>query len=392
MPLYVWRAVDQEGVEHHGRFYAFSVDEVQEYLSKKSLGLIQASVAKRSIFTSRQKDAFFAQLASLLSAHIPLYESLCTMKASWASSDHVLLLDSLSRHIAQGATLTEVLEEAQILDPLSRALIGVGESTGTLGPLLKEIVSYRAEMALSVSKIKRALSMPLLTLCFFCVVMLGMFTWIIPQFGRFFELNHMPMPWVTSWLMGLSSYMTLKLVGYGAAAIVAMIGCLRILYATRRGKEMIEIVIEYMPIIGSFHRSFMKARTLKVLGILLAQQVPLTRALEASEALTFHDLYRRELSQLKKAVERGETFTQAWHASYFSDPEIEGLLALGEVSGCVSTLMLHASDSIEKKLYERLHLITMYANPTLLLVLAVLIGCLIYGIYMPLLEFSSVLC
>jgi len=128
---------------------------------------------------------------------------------------------------------------------------------------------------------------------------------------------------------------------------------------------------------------------LKILGILLVHQVPSARALESCEALTVHCVYQKELLKIKKAIERGETFSQAWHASCFADPEIEGLLGVGEVSGRLGYMMLHASENLERKLFKKFQMLALYAHPVLLVFLALLVGCLIYAIYIPLIEFSS---
>jgi type IV pilus assembly protein PilC len=390
MPLYTWRGIDDHEHIHQGVLYAFSLDELQDFLQKNHIGLMHAKVKHGNILSRRQKDEFFSQLASLLSAHIPLYESLCIMRSSRAG-DSYFLLDAFSRHVAQGTPLSEVLEKALILDPFSRALICVGESTGTLGPLIAQLVSYRAEIDVSMNKLRDTLTLPLLTLGFFGMVSSGLLVWVVPQCGYFFEQNRMPVPLITSFLIKVSSFMTVNLLLYLILIMLCLMSLIRFAYVTKRGKEMIELAIEIMPIIGPFHRLFMKARSLKILGILLVHQIPSARALDSCQALTLQRLYQKELLKIKNAVERGETFSQAWHVSLFADPEVEGLLGVGEASGRLGYMMLHASEILEKKLFKKVQVLALYAHPVLLVFLAFLVGCLIYAIYIPLIEFSSAL-
>lgn len=390
MPFYYWRAVDEEGIEHNGSLYAASLDELQELIRKKQLGLIQAKQQRVRVLSRTQKDVFFAHLAALLSAHIPLYEALCTMKATQPSAELTCLLDALARKISQGASLTNVLEEHAMLDPLSRALIGVGETTGTLGPLLQQIVEYRTELALSRARIKQAVRMPLITLSFFFAVLLGMLFFAVPQFVGFFEMYPISVPLITSWLIAVSSVLTGRALLGGALSTLLLAFVVRgIILPTKKGQMMKDYIIDRTPVVGALRGAFIRARTLKVLGILVAQQVPLSKALEACEALTFHQRSREALAAVKKSVDQGTALSKAWHESFFKDHEIESLLVLGESSGRLSTLMLYASELIEKNLHGRIEMMITFLNPLLLVVIALLIAGLMYGMYMPLISLSS---
>jgi type IV pilus assembly protein PilC len=390
MLLYSWIGVNASGVKHTGQLCALSLEEVHALLSAQQIGLIHLKDAPLKALTRRQKDAFFLQLASLLCAHIPLYQSLCTMRSSQRNAYLQMFLDAVARHIAQGATLSDLLEKANMLDSFSREMILVGEATGTLGPLLQEVVTYRAEVAQALQRFKSAVRMPLLTLLFFVTILCGLLIWVIPSFEHFFELSHAPVPQVTSWLFMTSRYMTLKIVGSIGSVLMSLLFVCCLGRQSLIVKGMLAWLLEHTPYVGSLHRSYIQSHVLKVLSMLLAHHVPLARALVCCQKAMVYTTYRKALAVLKDSIDKGESCAIAWSKSSLSHPDIEVLLGLGESSGRLADMMLLASQAIDMKVQQRMHHITLYSNPVMLIFVAGLVAMLVYSIYIPLIDLSSI--
>ncbi len=390
MPLYHWRGIDQQGVSQKGSSFADSQDSLKLLLKKSDIGLVHAQ--KKLLHTnvsSGQKDAFFAHLASLLSAYIPLYEALCTMSHT-ATSEHIrLILEDMALQVSQGTSFIEVLKMHDFLDPLTRALVTVGEATGALGPLLNQLVAYRKEGAAASARITQALLTPLITLSFFGIVCVGMLVWVVPLFGEYFLSYQVTLPWMTRALISISALLTKNALLWGALASLVLILCGKALLYTTWGRARSELVRDWLPIVGSMYRMRVHSRILKVVGMLVSQQVPLSSALQASEALMSPSGYAEALRRMRAAVDAGIVFSQAWHESRLRCPEIEAFLMLGETSGRLGDMMLHAALLFERRLDERFQRCVVFLNPLLLLLTALLVAGLISAIYMPLITLSS---
>lgn len=388
MPIYEWRGIDEQGVEHCGSLYGYSPEAVEEFLHRRQVALLHITCRKHRVLSRGQVDTFFGHLASLLSSHIQLYEALTIMSASQANSDSRLLCEALARQISQGMLLSKALDQADLLDPFSHALLRVGESTGMTTAMLEEIVRYRKEIACFRKELNRALSGPLFTLSFFLVMMIVILVGVVPRFVVFFEQFRAPLPAITVWLIAFSSGLTTGSCTVACMCLLIALVSVRIVYRFPRGRLLVGMAMERLPLVGSCYKLYVQASTLKVLGILVGQRVPLSQALATSEAMTSHGPYQGAFKAIKMLVDEGVSFSAAWHKSCFSDEELNELIALGEFSGRLSELLLFAAQSRERLLQERIHKMIFYLNPSLLGLNALLIGLLLYSLYIPLINLS----
>ncbi len=389
MPLYHWQGIDKQGSTHEGRTFSSSLSDLKQQLNRRSIGLLHA---RKSLIAPRlsqtQKNTFYAHLAALLQAHVPLYEALCAMKAAQHSELLQALLEDMAVQVSEGRSFLEILKEHQLVDPLAQALILVGEETGTLGPLLEHLVAYQREAAASAARLKQALLLPLVTLGFFMVVFGGMLIFVVPQFGEYFKAYEVELPVITQMLMALSDTLVSSLLMVVAGILSVVLSIKGALYTTR-GQWLKDSLLRWMPFVNEEMKMRAQARILKVLGLLVTHHVPLSEALQACVAMISHHVYKRGLEDMKIAVDSGVSFATAWHDSCFHSQEIEALLSLGETSGRLGDMMLHASELIEKRVYTRLQRMSALASPLLLLVIALLIGGLMWAIYIPLISLSA---
>ena len=388
MPLYSWRGVDHQGNSYTGKNFARSSLELKALLVKDRIGLVQAQPVLQKAPTSSEKDAFFTQLAALLSAHLPLYEALTTMKATTLGA-HALRIDDMARQVEQGIPLSQVLEHHRMLDPVARSLVTLGEKTGSLGSVLEQLVAHKNQMAQSATQIRQAMLMPGITLGFFCIALLSLVLWVIPQFNAYVSMHQIQVPYATqvflAWGAGITTEKLIKLV----ACFILLLGFIKGVRYTSLGKRVLEKLLDTIPFIGSLKKLFICGRILKVLGMLLKQGIPLSSALEVCGALEAHTGYKKALTVMKEDVDKGIELHVAWKDTLFTCSKIEALLLLGHTTGKLADMMLHAAGSTQKKSFEWLGRSIALIQPLLLLSIAGLVAGLIFSLYMPLITLAS---
>lgn len=156
-------------------------------------------------------------------------------------------------------------------------------------------------------------------------------------------------------------------------------------------KGLVESITHCMPLVGFMYRTYMLAHTLKILGTLVREGIPLKRAVEICADMTTNVRYKHALHKIQLSIAEGSSLSSAWRDSCLSHEEIQSLLMLGESTGRLSHMLLHGAHMIEDRLKKYVRTIIIYLNPALLVISACLIGLFLYGLYIPLVTMSSVL-
>src|SRR5438046_6377658 len=122
------------------------------------------------IVTPRQlshQAELYHQLASLISAGIPLIQSLEVLRRSPPSSSFRRPLDRVLKQLAQGATFSQALGAVPSWVPsFDLALLQAGEESGRLDACFKLLSNYYSERAQLVRKVINDLLYPAFILHF----------------------------------------------------------------------------------------------------------------------------------------------------------------------------------------------------------------------------------
>ena len=388
MPLYNWQGMTLQGESCQGKTFAFSYEDLEQELLSNNIGLTHARRTLTYKIATQHREAFFSHLATLLCAHIPLYQSLTTVALSSQGYMKEVITD-IALKVAQGKTLSTGLSLHMLTDDVSYPLIVVGEHTGTLGQALQQYVRYQEQQALLRSQIRQALIGPLVTLSFFMVTLMSMIFFVVPQFSSYYQAYDIELAYGIQLLLSVRSFLVGPLLVWALLGFLLGVVAIGLARRTYRGRLVYEWLLIRVPILGEAYHLVTQARILRVVGVLIANGVRLAQALQAAEAVTRFLNYKQALATLKKSVVEGNAFSQAWKDTVFTDLEIEALLLVGDSSGNLGAMVLLAAESKEQKVAQRVKQYVQLINPVLLVVLAMGVGVLIMALYFPLISLAS---
>ena len=368
---------------HTGTVWAVSVPELERSLLQKSIAVVQSRVAFVWPISRSQKRQFFFQVAELLEAHIPLYQSLLIVAATYKGTMKTEVED-IARRISQGTSFSTALEAHSFTDTLSSALIRMGETTGNVGASLQKLVNYWAITSSFASRARATLLMPCITFVFFLILLMGMLVGIVPRFEQYFSRSGAELPWITQLLVNLSNGMRTQF--YLWAGIIS--SCILAPVLLRRYSAG---CLFQIPGVAGVARQWWLVRFLQALEILLKSGIPLSEALEICVATIGHGTISQELILCKELVDSGRPLSSALQRTLFASPELESYIIIGETSGELGHMIGFAAHTYQQRMFSKLQRWVILINPLLLLVLGGCIAGLIAALYMPLLLLSDTL-
>jgi general secretion pathway protein F len=391
MPLFRYRALTTDGRTIKGVIDADSLPVAKERLRRQQLLVtdvaLQAAVQKALTLPPKFLLAFTQELAQLLRAGLPLYESLLTIEEKYSRHKaHPILLD-LCDHLKEGHGLSTALKRyPKVFDQIYLAMVQVAEQTGNLA----EIFSQLAELIERQHKLKKQLvsatAYPCL-LAVFCVFLtLGLLLFVIPSMKDLFEGR--PLHPMTSIILSISDWVN----AHGAALglfVLLLFSAVPFFWRQKGGKEHVYRLCIKLPLVKSLLLQSALVRLCRGLAMLLTAGVPLLEALNLVKTVVKNPLLEQGIVSAEKKIVRGIRLSESFKEASHIPSLVVRLVALSEETGKMQEAFSHLSQIYEEEVEKHLSQLTTFLQPVLLITMGMIVGLVVLSILLPLTDMSS---
>jgi len=330
-----------------------------------------------------------SQLHVLVSCGTPLVEALAALSRQTRDSRLRGVVADLQRQVEEGSSLSAALQtHPTYFGPLYWSLVGAGEASGDLAGMLQRLAATLRKQAHVRNALIGALIYPALLTTVSVAVLTLMFTLVIPRFGDLFETLEVPLPPSTALLVSASEGLRTYWYAFLPAVLVPA-AALALYQATASGRRLRETVALALPQVGRIVRRFTTARIVRLLGVLLDADVPITDSLRLTRRSIRSHRYARLLAETEDAVTRGETVSSVWSRSGLVSPSVQEIVRNGERSGQVSTMLLSAADFLDDENELTLRSLTSIVEPVILIAMGAVVGVVAVSLFMPLFDLTA---
>lgn len=395
MPYFKWSGIDIYGRSRKGKFFCGSQKELDALLLSRDIALI-SSKNIRPLFEPAihlaDKVQFFTQLTTLLKTGMHLPQALATLSAQITHVRLSAVIHEYAHRVQEGEPLADALRSDSFgHDPVINAMMHIGQETGALDTAVQALSSYLEFKNELFKKIRSALRLPLITFVFFLVVMVVLFTFVIPIFASLFVVAQKEVPAITRYMLATSDlFKTHFFWGALISFLMLMYLCWGAVSKKSSIKKWYDACILRLPFVGTLVYCSAYAHFFKALSLLLKNGVPNAKALfYAIEVIDNHYLYQHCLT-LAHEVRAGIPLSHACarmhyiHASF----DVLSLISTGQESGTMGTMIDRVADLYHEKCALRLAWLALLVQPILMIVMGFFVALLICAVYLPLLNVS----
>lgn len=396
MPYYTWRGVDILGDYKKGKMYARSPEYLDTQLFKREIALLNfKSVSWKFRYwpvSQELRIELFKQLATLIDGGVSLPEALLIVAEQLHHPGMQEIIHELADTVDHGNSFSAALcKFPHIFDPITIQLAKAGEESGSLAESMEQIAD-RLEMLQEFSRaLRAAILLPALTLGFFAVITLFLFTFVVPKFAELFASMHQELPRSTQIMLGISDFMcSWYAVMLGCS--IALGGYALYLYAvSKRGKELKDRLMFRVPIANSILRTRFIAYFLASVSLLLERGMQLVPALHTVAQSMDNELLKRYVHAIEREVHNGRTLSMALQevTPHWFPLELNALVHVGENSGTLEILLKKASLRYRDQVKRQLARLSSLVQPLLMIILGLLVLLLIFAIYLPIINLSN---
>jgi type IV pilus assembly protein PilC len=395
--IFIWTGTDKRGVRVKGQTRGSNPTIIKADLRKQ--GITPLKIKKQSSLFSQQKKkkitakdiaVFFRQLATMMSAGVPLVQA---FEIIGRGHDNVSMRDLILRiksEVESGTSLSETLAKHPVyFDELVVNLVNAGEQAGVLEALLDKIAIYKEKTEYLKSKIKKAMFYPAAVIVVAIIVTAILLIFVVPQFEQLFTSFGADLPAFTRLVVNLSEFMQDWWWLVFGSAIGAVVGVLQAKKRSRKFSRTFDRILLKLPIVGTIMHKASIARYARTLSTMFAAGVPLVEALESVAGATGNVVYSDAVLMIRDSVATGQQLQFAMSQTGLFPNMVEQMVAIGEESGALDTMLSKVADFYEQEVDDAVDALSSLLEPLIMSILGILIGGLVVAMYLPIFKLGA---
>jgi type IV pilus assembly protein PilC len=265
-------------------------------------------------------------------------------------------------------------------------LIRAGEVGGVLEESLQRLSAFMEKDVQLRSKIKSALTYPILVSVVALGIVLFLTIYIVPQFKKMFvDLGLKNFPAMTQSLMDFSDFLIHK--GYYAVMIVVVVViAVKMFGRTKFGRRAIDRFKLKAPVFGKLMHKVALARFSRTLSTLLSSGVPILSAMETVAGVVSNEIISDAILDARARVREGDVISEPLRKSKMFPPMVVQMIAIGQESGSLDAMLSKIADFYDQEVDAAITSLTAAIEPILIVFLGVTVGFIVISMFLPLVE------
>ena len=333
--------------------------------------------------TTKDRIVFTRQLATLIGAGLPLSQSFSTVLEQTENKRLQSVVQDVMSSIEGGKTLSESFaKHPEVFDAIFLALVGAGEMSGTLDDSLQRIATQQEKDAATMSKIKGALTYPIIVLIvIFGVIAFMLFT-VVPQVEKLYHDLKRALPFLTRVMVDSANFLS----SYWWIAIIVTGACVFFLLQFLKTETGINLKDGFklnVPMFGQMFRKLYMARFARTGQTLLGTGVSMLDMLKLTSTAVNNTIIKKSIMNAAEKVKGGKALSVALEPEAYVLSLVPQMIRIGEQSGRIDEMMGKAAQVYEDELDEQVRTISTAIEPILMVILAVVAGGMVAAILLP---------
>ena len=332
---------------------------------------------------------FNQELLALVKAGLPVLRvwDLLIERARHAGFQQAIRM--VRQDIRGGASASDALaKHPSYFSELYVATIKAGEQSGNVAEVLQRFILYLKLMIGLRQKMAKALAYP----AFLIVIGIGvigfLLAYVMPTFVSVYGESSKALPAATQMLIDLVTAGKTYIVP-ASILLGGLVFGLRAYYATPGGRLAVDRLSLRAPLLGPIfvkHHTIQLARTL---GTILAGGTPLVDALHITKGAISNKHIAAGVADSVEEIRQGTTLAAALDRPGVFPKLAMEMLAVGEETGSLETMLHDVAEFYEADLDLRLTQLTTWIEPVLLLIMGVLVGGIVIVMYLPVFQMAG---
>jgi len=356
-------------------------------------GPVQATAVRGRPAISRAELAnLVRELATALEAGLPLMQALKTTRRQAAGKALPVILDHLIEGVEAGQPLFQAAKDyGPPFDEMTVGMFRAADATGRMSEIMHQLADLLDRSVELRREVVGATIYPMILAGIMTVSIVTMVTFVLPKLlAPITSGTKIAIPWPTQVLMSLASFVGtwwwVMLLG-ATIGWFALRGWLRV----PANRMIVDAALLKVPVLGTLLRDVAVARFTRTLGTLVSAGIPILTALRTVRDTLGNYAMMAAIDDVSDRVSTGASLADPMERSGHFPPLLIQIVNIGEKSGKLEPMLMHAAGAFDRQVNNSLKLFTKILPIALLLVMSVVAGFVLVGMLLPLLNMQTAL-
>lgn len=399
MPTFNYQARDASGKVISGEIDAIDQTAAVAVLMDRNLmvtsvkaGPMRKAGTKRQQGNVKSQDlvVFTRQLATMMSAGLPLVQSLTVLEEQTDSKAFKPVIRDLMARVEGGDSFSQALGlHPKVFTRLFVCMVEAGETGGLLAEILDRLACYLEASSRLKKKVKGAMTYPVIVCVIAILICLFLVMKIIPIFADIFKDFGGQLPAPTQILIQISNLLRQYFLLF-AGAVGAFVWGLLKLKKTKTGTEVWDRMKMRMPVFGTLIHKIGMSRFARTFAALLRSGVPILETLRIVGQSSGNTMVEYAVQRTAAGIEKGDNLAAAMGQEKVFPPMLVRMVAAGEQTGKVDTMLEKISDFYDEEIEATLNGLTSLIEPLLIVFLGVVVGSIVICMFLPIFKLNQI--
>ncbi len=331
---------------------------------------------------------FTRQLATLVTAGMPLLRALEVLGRQEKSSPFRSIIDTVAETVRTGGSFSDgLMQHPKVFDRLYVNMARAGEAGGVLETVLERVALFREKAERIKGKVKAAMTYPVIVIALAVGIVAALMVFVVPKFEQIFAgmLKGQPLPVLTQAVLGAS-----RLVQDNALICAATLAAAGIAFAalakTRNGRRTLDWLSIHVPVVGELFLKAAIARFARTFGTLLSSGVPILQALSITRETSGNVHVADAIAVVHERVKEGGGVAGPLAATNVFPPMVASMIEVGEETGALPEMLSRIADVYDDEVDNAVAGLTSLIEPLMIVFLALLVGTIVIALFLPIVS------
>jgi len=339
--------------------------------------------------TEKDIVVFTRTFSTMIDAGLPLVQCLKILGDQTENRTFGEIILSVKQDIETGENLSDSLRKhPKVFNSLYCNLFEAGEAAGILDTIARRLATHIEKAASLKKKVKSAMVYPACIVSVAVGVISFLMIFVIPAFTTMFNSGGAELPGPTAIVMAVSDMFRTKWYYMLGTAYASYLVFSR-LYATERGRAVIDGYALKLPVAGPLIRKVSIAKFSRTLGTLLSSGVALLEGLEICARTSGNKTVETAVLNTMEAIKGGDTIAAPLARGKVFPPMVIQMIDVGENSGSLDSMLAKIADFYDEEVDTAVTGLTALLEPALMVFLGLVVGFIVVAMYLPIFQMGS---
>jgi type II secretory pathway component PulF len=400
MPSFHYQALSADGGTATGTLVAPDRTVAMRMISAKGETPLEVTLSDADAAASTRRKSrpsisrpeladLIRELATALEAGLPLMQALRTVRRQAAHRNMRTILDFIIERVESGVTFHQAAKEyGPPFDDMTTGMLRAADASGRTAEILHQLADLLERSVELRRELVGAIVYPLMIAVLIGASIVVLIVFVLPRVMKPILQANLELPLPTTILMGLSSFVTSWWLVILAVMLLVWVNCNNWI-AKPANRLRFDTATLRIPLVGRLMRDIAVARFTRTLGTLVSAGIPILSALKIVRDTLGNQALMHAIDQVTDKVSTGQSLADPLERSGQFPPLLVQIVNIGERSGRLEQMLLHAAGSFDRQVNNSLKMFTRVLPAVLLVVMALVASFVLAAILLPIIELQK---